>query len=143
MNLPINVKGIMEVLPHRPPFLFIDKVIELIPGKMCKATKLATMGEPHFIGHFPDYPVMPGVLIVEALAQTGAFAILALEENKGKIPFFAGIDGLRFKQPVQPGDLIILETEIVKIKGPIGKGRGTASVDGKIVAQGELTFALK
>lgn len=143
MNLPVNINGIMEVLPHRPPFLFIDKVIGLNPGKKCVATKLATMGEPHFIGHFPQYPVMPGVLIVEALAQTGAFAILTLDQNKGKIPFFAGIDNFRFRKPVEPGDLVILETEILKIKGLIGKGHGRAMVDGNIVAEGELTFALK
>lgn len=143
MNLPIDTDGIMQVLPHRPPFLFIDEIVELEAGKKCVATRQTKASESYFAGHFPGRPVMPGVLIVEALAQTGAFAILSLEENKGKIPFFAGINDLRFKQPVEPGDLIILETEIYKIKGPIGKGKGIASVNGKVVAQGELTFALK
>lgn len=139
----MDVVEIMKILPHRPPFLFIDKVLELLPGKRCKASKSVTIGEPYFAGHFPGHPVMPGVLIVEALAQTGAVAILTLKENKGKIPFFAGINNFRFKKPVEPGDLLILETEIIKIKGSVGKGTGIATVNGEVVAEGELTFALK
>lgn len=134
---------IMKILPHRPPFLLIDKVLELEPGKKCVAAKSVTIGEPYFAGHFPGRPVMPGVLIVEALAQTGAVAILTLEGNKGKIPFFAGINNFRFKKPVEPGDTLILETEMIKVKGPVGKGAGKAMVDGAVVAEGELTFALK
>lgn len=139
----MDTTEIMTVLPHKPPFLLIDKVIELDPGKKCVAKKAITIGEPHFAGHFPGRPVMPGVLIVEALAQTGAVAILTLKGNEGKIPFFAGINNFRFKKPVEPGDTLLLEVELTKIKGPVGKGTGTATVDGVIVAEGELTFALK
>lgn len=142
-NLPLGPKEIMEIIPHRYPFLLIDKVIELEPGIKCTAIKNVTMTEPHFLGHFPDLPVMPGVLIVEGLAQAGAVAILSLEQNKGKIPFFAAIDSIRFKKPVVPGDVLRLETIIEKSKGPIGKGAATAYVNDQIVAGGMLTFALK
>lgn len=143
MNMPLGPDAIMEILPHRPPFLLIDEVTELEPGKKCVAFKYVKEDEPHFVGHFPGNPVMPGVLIVEGLAQAGAVAILALEQNKGKIPFFAAIDSIRFKRPVLPGDTLKLETIIERSKGPIGKGTATAYVDDQIVAAGMLTFALK
>lgn len=133
---------IQSVLPHRYPFLLVDRILEVVPGERATGLKNVTINEPFFQGHFPGYPVMPGVLIVEALAQVGAFAILSVVENKDKLALFAGIDNLRFKQPVVPGDTLLLEMEITKMRGPIGKGRGTATVDGKVVATGELLFAL-
>lgn len=138
----LDVKEIMEVIPQRAPFLMIDKVEELIPGKSCTAYKNVCINEPHFNGHFPGNPIMPGVLIVESLAQTGAMAILSLEQNKGKNALFAGIDKMRFKKQVIPGDTLKLEVSIIKQKGPIGVGEATATVDGKVAAKGELTFAI-
>ncbi len=135
-------KEIMEIIPHRQPMLLIDTVEELEPGIRAVAKKCVSAAEPYFAGHFPGEPVMPGVLIVEALAQTGAVAILSREENKGKTAYFAGIDGAKFKQKVLPGDVLTLETEIVKIKGPIGVGRAEAYVEGKLVCQARLTFAI-
>lgn len=132
----------MEILPHRQPFLLIDTVEELVPGERAVAKKCVSYNEPYFAGHFPEEPVMPGVLLIEALAQTGAVAILAMEENKGKIAYFAGIQNAKFKQKVVPGDVLILETEIIRQKGPIGVGNAVAKVDGKIVCKAELTFAI-
>ena len=137
-----TTKQIMEILPHRQPFLLIDTVEELVPGERAVAKKCVSYNEPYFAGHFPEEPVMPGVLLIEALAQTGAVAILAMEENKGKIAYFAGIQNAKFKQKVVPGDVLILETEIIRQKGPIGVGRAVAKVDGKIVCKAELTFAI-
>lgn len=139
----LDVEEIQKIIPHRYPFLLIDRIIEIEPGKKSKGIKNVTANESFFAGHFPGYPVMPGVLIVEALAQVGAVSILSLEENKGKIAFFAGIDGFRFKKQVVPGDQLLLEVEITKRKGPVGKGEAVASVNGEIVATGELTFAVK
>ncbi|MDD6637220.1 MAG: 3-hydroxyacyl-ACP dehydratase FabZ [Lachnospiraceae bacterium] len=133
---------IMDILPHRQPFLLIDTVEELEPGVRAVATKNVTFNEPYFAGHFPGNPVMPGVLIVEALAQTGAVAILSQPEWKGKTAYFAGIDKARFKQKVVPGDVLTLETEIIKIKGPIGIGKAVARVNGKLACSAELTFAI-
>ena len=133
---------IQSVLPHRYPFLLVDKMIEVVPGERAKGIKNVTINEPFFQGHFPGYPVMPGVLIVEAMAQVGAFVLLSMEEHKGKIALFAGIDNMRFKKQVVPGDVLEIEMEIGKMRGPIGKGRGTAKVDGKIAATGELMFAI-
>lgn len=133
---------IQSVLPHRYPFLLVDKMLEVVPGQLAKGLKNVTINEPFFQGHFPGYPVMPGVLIVEAMAQVGAFAILSMEGNDDKLALFTGIDNLRFKKQVVPGDTLHLEMEITKIRGPIGKGRGTATVDGKVVAAGDLMFAL-
>lgn len=132
----------MEILPHRHPFLLIDTVEALEPGIRAIARKCVSYNEPYFAGHFPGEPVMPGVLIIEALAQTGAVAVLSLEENKGKTAYFAGINAAKFKQKVVPGDLLELETEIIRRKGPIGVGKATARVEGKIVCTAELTFAI-
>lgn len=138
----LTTSQIMEILPHRAPFLLIDTVEELEPGNRAVAKKCVTFNEPYFTGHFPGNPVMPGVLIIEALAQTGAAAILGMEENRGKTAYFAGISGAKFKQKVVPGDVLFLETEIIKRKGPIGVGRATATVEGKVVCTAELTFAI-
>jgi len=139
----LDIKQIKEIIPHRYPFLLVDKILELEAGKRAVGIKCVSGNEEFFSGHFPQYPVMPGVLIVEALAQVGAVTMLSKEENKGKIAFFAGIDGFRFKKEVLPGDQLRLEIEITKLKGPVGKGQGTASVGDKVVAQGQLMFAVK
>ena len=138
----LSTVEIMDILPHRQPFLLMDTVEELEPGVRAVATKNVTFNEPYFAGHFPGNPVMPGVLIVEALAQTGAVAILSQPEWKGKTAYFAGIDKARFKQKVVPGDVLTLETEIIKIKGPIGIGKAVARVNGKLACSAELTFAI-
>lgn len=138
----MNTQQIMDVLPHRSPFLLIDTVEELQPGVKCVAKKNVTMNEPHFMGHFPWNPVMPGVLIIEALAQTGAVAILCQDEWKGKTAYFAGINNAKFKQKVVPGDTLELTTEIIKVKGPIGVGKAVARVNGKVACMAELTFAI-
>lgn len=140
--LVLTTKEIMEILPHRQPFLLIDTVEELEPGVRAVARKCVTYNEPYFAGHFPKKPVMPGVLLIEALAQTGAVAILSMEENHGKTAYFAGINGAKFKHKVVPGDVLLLETEIIKQKGPIGVGKATARVDGEIACVAELTFAI-
>ena len=132
----------MEIIPHRHPFLLVDCVEELEPGVRAVGYKSVTYNEPYFAGHFPQEPVMPGVLIIEALAQTGAVAILSQPEFKGKTAYFAAINNAKFKGKVIPGDVLTLETEIIKIKGPIGVGAGKAYVDGKLVTQAELTFAI-
>lgn len=124
----LTTKQIMEIIPHRQPFLLIDTVEELESGVRAVAKKCVSYNEPFFGGHFPNEPVMPGVLIIEALAQTGAVAILSVEENRGKTAYFAGINSAKFKRKVVPGDVLILETEIIKQKGPIGVGRATAKV---------------
>lgn len=138
----MNTQEIMKIIPHRQPMLLIDTVEELEPGVRAVATKCVSYNEPYFAGHFPGEPVMPGVLILEALAQTGAVAILSLGENRGKTAYFGGIDKVKFKQKVVPGDVLCLETEIVKQKGPIGVGSATAKVNDKVVCTAELTFAV-
>lgn len=138
----LNTQQIMEILPHRNPFLLIDMIEELVPGEKAVAKKNVTMNEPYFMGHFPGNPVMPGVLIIEALAQTGAIAILCQDEWKGKTAYFAGINNAKFKQKVVPGDTLELTTEIIKVKGPIGVGKAVAKVNGKTACMAELTFAI-
>ena len=138
----LNKEEIKKIIPQREPFLMIDEVEEYVPGESCTAYKNVCINEPYFAGHFPGNPIMPGVLIVEALAQTGAVAILSMEENKGKNALFGGIDKLRFKKQVVPGDTLKLEVKIIKKKGPIGIGEAIATVDGKVAAKGELTFAI-
>ena len=138
----LNIQQIQEILPHRHPFLLIDRSDELDAGKRAVGTKCVSFNEPFFAGHFPQEPVMPGVLILEALAQAGAVAILSQPENKGKLVLFGGIDGARFKGKVVPGDVLLLETQIIKVKGPIGIGSAKATVNGKLVAKAELTFVV-
>ena len=140
--MTMDIKEIMEIIPHRQPFLLIDRIEELEPGRREKEKKCVTYNEPFFNGHFPKEPVMPGVLILEALAQVGAVAILSQPENKGKTAYFGGIDKAKFKKKVVPGDVLTLELEIVKQKGPIGVGKATATVDGKVAATAEMTFAV-
>ena len=139
----MDIQEIKETIPHRYPFLLVDKVTEVEEGKRVVGYKNVTINEPFFQGHFPDYPVMPGVLIIEALAQVGAVAMLGMEENKGKIGFLAGVDKCRFKRQVLPGDQLKLEVEITRIKGPIGKGKGTATVNGEVACQAEIMFSIK
>jgi 3-hydroxyacyl-[acyl-carrier-protein] dehydratase len=138
----LTTKEIMAIIPHRYPFLLIDRILELEPGQRAVGEKLVTIGEPFFQGHFPDFPIMPGVLIVEALAQTGCVAALSMPEYRDKIAFFAGIDKLRFKRMVQPGDTLRLEVTLDKIRRGIGRGTGTATVDGQLACAGELLFAM-
>ena len=139
----LDIDAIKAIIPHRYPFLLIDRVEEHEPGVSAVAVKNVTANEPFFEGHFPDYPVMPGVLIVEALAQTGAVAMLSLEENQGKLAFFAGIDKLRFKRQVRPGDILRLEVEITKSRAGVGFGSAKASVGDELVCSGELMFAIR
>ncbi|MCL4459603.1 MAG: 3-hydroxyacyl-ACP dehydratase FabZ [Chloroflexi bacterium] len=139
----LGIKEIWEALPHRYPFLLVDRIVELAPdGSRAVGIKNVTINEPFFQGHFPGYAIMPGVLIVEALAQTGGAAVLANAEHKGKMGVLAGIDGFRFRRPVVPGDTLRLEVTLSKVRGPIGKMHGRATVDGQVVAEGEILFAL-
>lgn len=133
---------IRNIIPHRYPFLLVDKVIELEPGKKAVGIKNVTANEPYFQGHFPDYPIMPGVLIVEALAQTAGIAVASLEESKGKLGVFAGIDGVKFKKQVLPGDTLRLEAEILLFKLGVAKARVKATVEGETACEGEIRFAL-
>jgi len=139
----LDVDKIKKIIPHRYPFLLVDKVTEIEQGKRVVGLKNVTVNEPFFQGHFPEYPVMPGVLILEALAQVGAISVLDMEENKGKIGFLAGIDKCRFKRQVKPGDQLRLEVEIIRMKGPIGKGKGVATVEGEVACEAEIMFAIK
>lgn len=138
----LTVKDIKEILPHRYPFLMIDRVEEVIEGKSAKGYKNVTINENFFNGHFPEYPVMPGVLILEALAQMGAICILSMEDFKGKIGFLVGADKVRWKKQVMPGDKLELEIEIIKLRGSIGVGKGKATVDNQIVCEGKIMFAI-
>ena len=138
----LTTKQIQEIIPHRHPFLLVDYIEDYEPGEFAVGYKCVTFHEDFFRGHFPQEPVMPGVLTVEALAQTGAVAILSKEENKGKTAYFGGIKNCRFRGKVSPGDKIKLETRIIKCKGPVGVGHAVASVDGKVVVDAELTFMI-
>ncbi|WP_054199811.1 3-hydroxyacyl-ACP dehydratase FabZ [Clostridium baratii] len=138
----MGIKEIKEILPHRYPFLLVDRVTEMEEGKSITGYKNVTINEEFFNGHFPEEPVMPGVLILEAIAQVGAIAILSKEKFKGKIPLFAGADKVRFRQKVVPGDRLELSCEIVKLRGPVGIGKGIAKVDGKKVCEAEIMFAI-
>lgn len=138
----LDAVEIQKIIPHRYPFLLVDRIVELEPGKRAVGIKCVSMGEPYFQGHFPDYPVMPGVLMVEAIAQVGAVALLVQEEYRGRIAFFAGIDNVRFKRQVKPGDTLRLEVELTAFRRGVGMGTGTATVDGELAVKGDFMFAI-
>lgn len=140
--MTLDSNQIMEILPHRFPFQLVDRITECEPGVRAVGRKCVTVNEQFFCGHFPQKHVMPGVLIIEALAQVGAVALLTEEENKGKIAFFGGIKNARFKRQVTPGDVLELTCELTARRGSIGNGKAVATVDGKVVAMAELTFAV-
>ncbi len=143
MQTPLNKEQIMELIPHRDPFLLIDTIEEMEVGKSVVATKYMSPDEFWFKGHFPEYPVVPGVLMIEMMAQAGAAAMLALPENKGKLGLFAGINNAKFKRQVVPGDTLRIEVEIIKVRGPIGIGKALATVNGEKAVMAEITFAIK
>jgi 3-hydroxyacyl-[acyl-carrier-protein] dehydratase len=132
---------IRELIPHRYPFLLVDRIEEFEPGVRAVGLKNVTQNEPFFQGHFPDYPVMPGVLIIEAMAQVGAVGVMAGREHRDRLALFAGIDGVRFRRQVLPGDVLRMEVEITRLKGMVGRGKGRATVDGERVCEAELMFA--
>ena len=139
----MDIKEIMQLIPHRFPFLLVDRITECVPGKYVKGYKNVTMNEPFFTGHFPENPIMPGVLMIEALAQLSSGILMTLPEYKGKLALFAGIDGVRFKRIVIPGDRLDMHCEILKLKGPICKAKCTATVDGQLVTEAELMFSIQ
>ena len=141
-TLPMYADDIRKFLPHRYPFLLVDRVTELEPGKRAVGYKMVTANEPHFTGHFPDYNLMPGVLIVEAMAQLGGIAVLAVPDLAGKRPMLAGLDEVRFRGQVRPGDKLEMAVDINRLRGSIGRGHGVAKVDGVVVCEGVITFAL-
>ncbi|MCF1601965.1 3-hydroxyacyl-ACP dehydratase FabZ [Tetragenococcus halophilus] len=138
----MNIQEIKEIIPHRFPMLLIDRIEELEEGERIVAKKNVTVNEPFFQGHFPHEPVMPGVLIIEAMAQAGAVSLLSLEQFRGKTAYFGGIDKAKFRKKVTPGDTLMLEVELLKVKSSAGVGKGVARVDGKKVAEAELTFMI-
>ena len=138
----MDSQQIMDILPHRPPFLLVDRVLEVEPGRRAVGIKNVTVNEPFFAGHFPGHPVMPGVLILEAMAQVGAVALLSGPEYRGRLALFAGIDGARFRQQVTPGDQLRLEVSLTRLRGSIGKGEGKAWVGDKLAAEAQLLFAI-
>lgn len=138
----LNIDQIKELIPHRYPFLLVDKIIELEVGKRAVGIKNVTVNEPFFQGHFPEYPLMPGVLIIEAMAQVGAISMMSMEENKGKLGVFAGIDKVRFKKEVRPGDVLTMDVEMISVRRNIGKANAKAYVGEELVCSGELMFAL-
>jgi len=139
---PLEAKEIMALLPHRYPFLLVDRILELVPGERAVGIKQVTVNEPFFLGHFPTYPVMPGVLIVEALAQVGAVAVKSLPEMQHKLVLFAGIDEMRFKRQVLPGDTLRLEVQVLQLRSRLGTGEVVATVEGEVAAKGKIMFAL-
>ncbi|HEY9855161.1 MAG TPA: 3-hydroxyacyl-ACP dehydratase FabZ [Stenomitos sp.] len=139
---PLDIQDILAILPHRYPFLLVDRVLEVEPGQRAVAIKNVSVNEPQFTGHFPERPLMPGVLIVEALAQVAGIVLLQLEEYHGKLALFAGIDGVRFRRQVQPGDQLVMTATVMKIKGAICRIKAEARVGDSLVTEGELMFAL-
>jgi 3-hydroxyacyl-[acyl-carrier-protein] dehydratase len=137
-----DINDIMELIPHRQPFLFVDRIEVTEEGKMGTGYKMVTINEPFFQGHFPGNPVMPGVIIIETMAQVGAVILLARDDFKGKTPYFAGINKFRFKRKVKPGDVLKMDVEITKLRGSIGIGQGVAFVNGEVAAEGEFLFAI-
>jgi 3-hydroxyacyl-[acyl-carrier-protein] dehydratase len=141
VKIPLRPAQIRELIPHRYPFLLVDRIEELEPGVRAVGVKNITQNEPFFQGHFPDYPIMPGVLIIEAMAQVGAVSVMAGGEHGDKLALFAGIDGVRFRRQVLPGDVLTMEVEIIRLKGRVGRGKGKATVGGERVCEAELMFA--
>lgn len=142
MDGSLDIEEIMKVLPHRYPFLLVDRILEVVPGQKAVGIKNITINEPYFAGHFPDHPVVPGVLMIESMAQVGACALLSLEEYRDCLPFLAGVDRARFKRPAQPGDTLHITTELLKIRGAFGKGKGQVMVDHEVICGAEFMFAL-
>ena len=138
-----NIMDIMKMIPHRYPFLLVDRITECVTGEYCKGYKNVTMNEEFFCGHFPENPIMPGVLQIEAMAQLSAGTLMNMPEYKGKLALFAGIEGARFKNIVRPGDKFEMEIELTKIKGPVCKAHGIGKVDGKVCVEADMTFAMK
>ena len=141
--ITLDILEIMKLIPHRYPFLLVDRITECVPGKYVKGYKNVTMNENFFQGHFPENPIMPGVLQVEALAQLSAGILLTIPEYKGKLALFAGIDGIRFKRMVRPGDRLDMYAEIIKIKGPVAKAKIRAEVDSQLVLEGEIMVSIQ
>jgi len=141
--LELSAKELLDILPHRYPFLLIDRVLEVEPGVRAIGLKNASMGEPFFVGHFPGHPIMPGVLIIEMMAQVGGVMLLTLDEHRGKLAYLAGVGKARFRKPVLPGDQIIAEATFLRARGPIGFVEAKAKVDGMVVCEAELMFALQ
>lgn len=138
----IDINDIKKILPHRYPFLLVDRVLELVPNQRVVALKNVTVNESFFNGHFPGKPVMPGVLIIESMAQAAGLVMLSQEEHKGKVPYFTGIDNARFRRPIVPGDQIIIEVDVLKVRGSVGRVKAVAKIDNQIATEAELMFVL-